>query len=425
MTSAFTYRAGTLCAEAVPLEKIADDVGTPCYVYSTEQLKANYRAFAEPFKGMNVTIYYANKANANQAVIRTLVECGAGVDITSIGELERALHAGARGEKIIYSGVGKRRDEIVAALMANVHQLNVESIPELRHISEIAVEMKRKAPVALRVNPNVSARTHRKISTGEMGTKFGIDHVQLNEAMSLAASLPGLDFRGFTVHIGSHVHDYEPFREAYAKVAEMVRFWRGKGYKITSLDLGGGVGIPYDGQTLAPFSEYAAIVKETVGDLGCELSFEPGRRLVGDAGVLVSRVVYDKQGAHQRFLILDAGMNDLVRPAMYDARHGILPVKEAAAGETELADVVGPVCETADLFGVEYALPGVGQGDLIAILQAGAYGATMSSTYNGRCLVPEVMVSGSQFSVVRRRISVAEQIGWECLPPWMSLAKAG
>ncbi len=423
MTSAFSYRNGVLCAEAVPLETVAADIGTPCYVYSTEQLKRNYREFADAFRGMQVSIHYANKANANQAVTRVLAECGAGVDITSVGELERAVYAGVKPDKIIYSGVGKRRDEIMAALLAGVYQLNVESIPELRQISEVANELKKRAPIALRVNPDVDARTYKKTSTGEMGTKFGIDHTQVDEAIKLATGLPALDFKGFTVHIGSHVHDYEPFREAYRKLAELVHATRAKGIEVSRLDLGGGVGIPYDGQTLAPFSDYATIVRETVGDLGCALSFEPGRRLAGDAGVLIGRVIYDKQAVTKRFLILDAGMNDLLRPAMYEARHSILPVRENSSANTVPADVVGPVCETSDSFGADYNLPGVGQGDLVAILQAGAYSAAMSSTYNGRPLIPEVLVSGTQYSVVRRRISVAEQITWESTPPWMGLGK--
>ncbi|HEU0117468.1 MAG TPA: diaminopimelate decarboxylase [Alphaproteobacteria bacterium] len=423
MSDTFSYRNGILHAEDVSLEAIAKGVGTPTYVYSSAKLKQNYKEFSEPFKGLKTTIHYANKSNANQAVARTLIECGAGVDITSGGELERALDAGAAPDKIIFSGVGKTKDEIAAALKAGVRQLNVESIPELKQISAIASEIGKKAPVALRVNPNVAAHTHRKISTGEMGTKFGIDHAQLDEAMSLVKTLPNLEFRGFTVHIGSHLHNYDNFREAYGKFAEMVKHWQGKGYAFHGLDLGGGVGIPYDGQTQAPFSDYAAIVRDVFKDFSGELSFEPGRRLVGDAGILLTRVVYDKQGASKRFLIIDAGMNDLVRPAMYDARHSIIPVREPKSGDAKLADVVGPVCETSDLFGVDYSLPGVGQGDLVAILQAGAYSAAMSGNYNGRPLVPEVMVSGGQHAVVRKRVSVSEQMGWESLPPWMASAK--
>jgi diaminopimelate decarboxylase len=425
MSSSFAYHRGMLCAEEVPLDKIAAEVGTPFYCYSTAQLQQNYRDFAAPFAGMKATVYFANKANANQAVIRTFAECGTGADITSVGELERALAAGVSPQKIIYSGVGKRADEIVAALQAGIYQINIESVPELQLVNKTADELKKRAPIALRVNPDVVARTHKKLATGELGTKFGIDIAQLDEAMQLATTLPHLDFKGFHVHVGSHTYDYEPFRDAYAKIAELVNIWRGKGIRIERLDLGSGVGISYDGRSVAPFAEYVAIVKETVGNSGCELGFEPGKRLVGTAGVLVSRVIYDKQGHIKRFLILDAAMNDLIRSAMYGARHSIIPVREATDAKTPLADVVGPVCETADLFGEDYRLPGVGAGDFVAILQAGAYGSAMASTYNGRPLIPEVIVSGNRFAVVRRRISVAEQIGWESLPPWLEAGIRG
>jgi len=424
MTSAFTYRNGLLHAENVSLEAIATEVGTPFYVYSTAQLKANYKAFADAFAGQNVLICYAVKANVNLAVIQTLASCGAGADVTSVGELERALAAGIRPEKIIYSGVGKRRDEIEKALLTGVHQFNVESLPELKLIDQVAAELKRKAPVAIRINPNVAARTYKQTSTGELTTKFGIGLAQLDEAMKLATGSPNLNFTGFQVHIGSHVYDYEPFRDAFLKLAELVRTWRAKGFKIMHLDLGGGVGIPYDGQSLPPFSDYASIVLETVGNLGCAISFEPGRRLVGDAGVLVSKVIYDKQSIAKRFLILDAGMNDLVRPAMYGARHSIIPVREGRDVETPLADVVGPVCETSDLFGEDYRLPGVTAGDLVALLQAGAYSSAMSSMYNGRPYIPEVLVSDSKYALVRRRILVAEQMEWESLAPWQAATKA-
>jgi len=414
MTEVFSYQNGTLCAEQVPLESIAAKIGSPFYCYSKARLETNYKNFAEAFQGLNVKIFYAVKASANVAIIRTLAKCGAGADITSAGELERALHAGIKPDQIAYSGVGKSAEEIAEALQHKIHQINVESIPELRAINQVAGKLGVKAAITLRVNPDVDARTNKKISTGDLGTKFGIDSDHLDEAMGLIASLPHLDFKGFHVHIGSHVYDYEPFREAFTKLADMVRFWRGKGFTISRLDLGGGVGIPYDGQSLAPFADYAAIVRETVGDLGCELSFEPGRRLVGDAAVLVASVIYDKQGVSKRFLILDAGMNDLVRPAMYEARHSIMPVRQAPNGQQDsLVDVVGPVCETSDTFGSDYHLAGVGQGDLVAILQAGAYGASMSSNYNGRPLIPEILVSGDQYTVIRRRISVTEQIGWE------------
>ena len=410
--TAFTYRDGALCADSVPLASIAEQVGTPFYVYSETRLRDNYHAFYEPLQNLKPLIAYAVKANANISVIRTLADCGAGADVTSAGELERALKAGVPPQKIIFSGVGKTHEEIAAALKVGIYQLNAESIPEMRVISEVANKMGVSAPLALRVNPNVAAHTHYKIATGEMGTKFGIDAAQLDEAMSLTRSLPALDLKGFQVHIGSHLFDYNNFREAYGKLADMVRFWHSKGFAITRLDLGGGVGIPYDGQTQAPFADYAKVVHETVGDLGCTLAFEPGRRLVGDAGALIARIIHDKRGASKRFLILDAGMNDLIRPAMYEARHSIIPVRESTL-EAEASDVVGPVCETSDLFGETFLLPGVGTGDLIAIMQGGAYGAAMASTYNGRALVPEVMASGDAFRIIRRRISVAEQIRWE------------
>ncbi len=424
MTSAFAYRNGVLHAENVSIEKIAAEVGTPCYVYSTAQLKANYKAFADSFAGMKAMICYAIKANTNLAVTQTLAACGAGADVTSAGELERAVAVGITPDKIIYSGVGKRRDEIEKALSVGVYQLNVESIPELKMIAKVAEQMNRIAPVAIRITPNVAARTYKKTSTGELSTKFGIGFAQLDEAMQIATTSKHLRFSGFQVHIGSHVFDYEPFRDAYRKLAEQVKVWRAKGVKIDHLDLGGGVVIPYDGQSLAPFSDYAKIVKETVGDLGCELSFEPGRRLVGDAGILVSRVVYDKDTPRKRFIILDAGMNDLIRPSMYGARHSIIPVQEKKDTDAPLADVVGPVCETGDLFGEDYQLPGVTADSLVAILQAGAYSSAMSSMYNGRAYVPEVIVSDSQYAVVRRRIPVEEQMGWASLEPWLKAAKA-
>lgn len=413
MNNGFSYQNGTLFAEKVSLEKIAVEVGTPFYCYSTARLQDNYRNFADSFKNLKTKIYYAVKTNPNTAVIRLLAACGAGADVTSAGELERALYAGIKAENIIFSGVGKTKDEISNALKLGIYQFNVESIPELRALSAIATELGKRAPMALRINPNVAAHTHFKLATSETGVKFGIDMAQLDEAMALVRGLPSLDFKGFQVHVGTHLHDYEDFNEAFGKLADAVRVWQAKGYNVERLDLGGGVGIPYDGQKLAPFSDYADIVHRTIGNLGCEICFEPGRKLAGDAGVMVSRVVYDKKGISKRFLILDAGMNDLVRPAMYEARHSIIPVRENNRGNDELADVVGPVCETGDLFGVDYRLPGVGQGDLVAFLQAGAYGAAMSSNYNGRPIIPEVLVSGDAYKVIRRRVTVAEQIDWE------------
>ena len=287
-------------------------------------------------------------------------------------------------------------------------------------ISEVARELDLFAPVVLRINPDIDANTHHKISTGHRQSKFGIETGQLDEAMRLAMNLPGLVFKGFMVHIGSHLHDVEPFREAFQKIAELTRAWRGKGTPVVRIDIGGGVGIAYDNETPPDFSAYAKIVHETAGSLGCHLLLEPGRKLVGDAGVLVSRVTCVKDGTSRKFLVLDAGMNDLIRPAMYEARHGILPLKEAIEKTADKVDVVGPLCETGDKFGGDYQLPGVGQNDLVAIMQAGAYGASMSSNYNGRALIPEILVNGHQYAIVRRRIAVAEQIAWESLPPWHS-----
>ena len=417
--NSFSYRNGALCAEAMPIAEIAADVGTPFYCYATERLQENYRAFASPFAGLNAMVCFAVKANANQAVIRTLANCGAGADITSVGELERTLQAGVKPEKIIFSGVGKTRDEIRAALLARVHQLNVESIPELRMIGEVAAQLGVVAPILLRVNPDVDAKTHKHLSTGHKETKFGIEWEQLDEALRLATNLSGLAFKGLSIHVGTYVPDYSPFRLAFERLAELVKRLRGEGYVIERLDLGGGVSIPYDGESLPPFADYAALVKEIIAPLGCAIAFEPGRRLVGDAGILVSRVIRVKEGVTKKFVIIDAAMNDLVRPAMYGARHEIIAATDAPAA-AKAVDVVGPVCETGDLFGADYRLPELAAGDLVAILQGGAYGCVMASAYNGRALIPEVLVSGAQYAVVRRRIVVAEQIGWEGLPSWLA-----
>ncbi len=421
--SAVSYRNGVLCAEALPLAEIAENVDTPFYCTSVKQLQRNYRAFAGPFEDLKATVHYAVKANANVAVIRVLAACGAGADITSSGELERALEGGVHPEKIVFSGVGKTRDDIAAALLAGILQINAESLPELLLIDEVAQILGKKAPVALRVNPDVHAGTHEKISTGHKETKFGIDLTQLGEAVAFVLSRPALSFTGLTVHVGSHLQDYEPFRRAYARLADITRLFRAQGIAVERLDLGGGVGIPYDGQTLAPFEAYVRAVRETVGDLGCALSFEPGRRLVGDASVLVARVVHVKKTPHKTWLVLDAGMNDLVRPAMYGARHEIIACREMSGEALRPFSIAGPVCESSDLFGEDYFLPSLAAGDLVAILQAGAYGSSMSSTYNGRALIPEILVSGVQHAVVRRRVAVAEQMMWESVPDWMVLSR--
>lgn len=416
--TAFTYRNGVLCADNVPLPEIAAQVGTPFYVYSETQLRENFRLFHEPLADLKPLICYAIKANANTAVARVLVECGAGVDITSGGELERALKAGADPQKIIFSGVAKSRDELAAALKVGIYQINVESIPELKMLSEVAVECGAVAPVGLRVNPDVAAHTNEKIATGKKGVKFGIDAEQLDEAMALAHSLPGLSFKGFQVHIGSHLDDYDDFRQGFGVLAQIVEHWRGKGYAVERLDLGGGVGIAYDGQTQSPFAKYAQIVHETLGSLGCKIAFEPGRRLVGDAGAMVASVTYDKRGASTRFLIIDAGMNDLVRPAMYDAWHDFEAVQPG--GETFTANVVGPICESSDTFAMGRTIDRLQRGDLAVFRTAGAYGATMASSYNSRGFVAEVMVDGDKFAVVADRILPAEITAAERVPDFLN-----
>jgi diaminopimelate decarboxylase len=424
MPSVFSYRHGVLHVEEVPVTTLARDVGTPFYVYSTRRLRENYAAFAGPLGGLNATVHFANKAAPNIALMRVLAEAGAGADITSIGELERALEAGVAPTKIIFSGVGKTRSEIMAALLAGIYQINAESIPELHQIAAVATEMNGVAPIALRVNPDVIAGTNAKIATGHKGAKFGIDLDQLDDALRFVAAQPSLRLCGLSMHVGSHVTTYDPFREAFAVMADLVRSLRARGLVIERLDLGGGVGIDYDGDApLDPFDHYVEAVRTTVGSLGCALAFEPGRRLVGDAGLLIARVTYRKESDPTTFLILDAGMNDLVRPAMYGARHGIVPVDDPLGRPSGLAAVVGPICESSDLFGEHYALPRLEAGDLVALLQAGAYGAAMASTYNGRALIPEVLVNNDDFALIRRRLSVAEQIAWESNPAWLAPAR--
>jgi len=419
----FDYRNNVLCAESVPLDQMAAEVGTPFYCYSSERLKQNYREFANAFSGMKASIHYAIKANASQAVIRTLAECGAGAETNSAGEMERALQAGVKPDKIIFGGVGKTKDEIAAALLGRIYQINVESVSELEMISQIALSMERPAPIALRVNPEIDARALKKNQTGYKETKFGIEMEHMAEALMLASALPGLDLKGLMVHVDSHVYDYAPFRQAYQMIADTFRICRGQGLKLERVDLGGGVGIPYDGQNQAPFAEYAAMVKEVIGPLDCEILFEPGRKLVGDAGVLVSRIVHMKKTPTKNFVVIDAGMNDLVRPALYGARHGLLPVKENKGISVMPVTVVGPVSEPGDMFGENYFLPPPELGDFVAILQAGAYGSAMSSAYNGRPLIPEVMVSGAQYAVIRRRVAISEQMAWESMPTWIDTQK--
>lgn len=419
----FSYSNGTLHAEAVSVARIAAEVGTPFYCYSAATLSRHLRVFTDAMTGLDATVCFAVKANSNLAVIRTLVSQGAGCDVVSGGELQLALRAGCPPEKIVFSGVGKTEAELRMALSHNVGQLNVESEAELRTLSRIATEMGKTARIALRVNPDVDAGSLDKISTGRKEDKFGIEWTLAPALYRKAKDMPGIDAVSVAVHIGSQITSLKPFEAAFTRVRDLVVMLRAEGLDIRHLDLGGGLGIPYDHtNSSAPPSpaEYGEMVKRTVGDLGCKLTFEPGRILVGNAGIMVARVVAIKEGTARKFVIVDAGMNDLVRPAMYGARHEILPVTEAPIRSVDApADVVGPVCETTDCFAKGYPLPPLAAGDLLAFVSAGAYGAAMSSMYNARPLVPEVMVSGDQYAIIRRRPTFEEMTALEQMPPWL------
>lgn len=416
----FAYRGGILHAEDVPLPAIAEAVGTPCYVYSTAILQDRYRAYDKALGPLGVRICYALKASSNQAILRLFAEEGAGMDVVSDGEMRRALAAGIAPDRIVFSGVGKTRDELVAALTENLAQINVESREELALLNEVAGTLGRRAPVALRINPDVDARTHVKITTGLRENKFGIDIDHAAEVYRQAAELPNIAPQGLAVHLGSQLLDLAPYRDAYRKLADLVRALRADRLSVDNLDLGGGIGIGYQaGETPPDLAAYADIVREILTPLGCHMMVEPGRSLVGDAGILLSRVIYRKHGLSRDFLIVDAAMNDLVRPAMYDAWHEILPIAEPAPDAALSAvDIVGPVCESGDTFAKERAVPPLTDGDLLAFSQAGAYSAVMASTYNSRPLVPEVLVQGSAFAIVRKRPTFEEMIALETSPPW-------
>lgn len=417
----FTYKNGALHAEGVPLTRIAEAVDTPAYVYSSATLVHHFRTFADVFKGQDAEVCYAIKANSNQAVITTLAREGAGADVLSEGEMRRALAAGIPASRMVFSGVGKSRAEITLALGEGIGQINVESEPELELISEIASAMNTRAPIALRVNPDVDARTHEKITTGRKENKFGIDIASAPAVYERAAALPGIKVVGVAVHIGSQLIDLTPFRDAFTLVAALVTELRSRGHDITRLDLGGGLGVPYRNEVPPAPADYAAMVKETVGHLGARLVFEPGRLIAANAGILLTRVLYVKTGDTKTFVVVDAGMNDLIRPTLYDAWHTIVPVTEAAAGTPEVAvDVVGPVCETGDIFAANRPLPLPRAGDLLAIRSAGAYGAVMASSYNSRPLLPEVMVREAEFSVIRPRQTLEQLMGQDRLPDWLA-----
>ena len=417
----FAYQSGTLHAEDVDLATLADEVGTPFYCYSTATLERHYRVFASALP-KDTLIAFSVKANGNLAVLKTLGLLGAGADVVSGGELKKALAAGIPANCIVFSGVGKTKSEMQLGLEAGIYQFNVESEPELEALSEVALAMNKRAPVTIRVNPDVDAKTHAKITTGTSETKFGIPWSRAREAYALAARLGGVEIVGVDVHIGSQVTDLAPFAEAFRRVAELVKQLRADGHTIARADLGGGLGVPYlkDNSPPPDPAEYGALAARLKTELDVELIVEPGRLIAANAGVMVSRVLYVKQGEAKTFLILDAGMNDLLRPALYDAHHEIVSVREpAAAHPRHRYDVVGPVCETTDLFARDRDLPELKASDLVAFLTAGAYGAVMSSAYNARPPAPEVLVRGGQWSVVRPRIADDALIAADRIPPWL------
>ena len=418
----FLYRNGILHAEGVAIPDIATAVGTPFYVYSTATLTRHYRLFTEALTPLPHLVCFAIKSLSNVAVLKTLGNLGAGMDVVSGGEYLRAKAAGVPGSRIVFSGVGKTREEMRLALTGGIRQFNVESEPEMRALSEVATSLGTTAPIAVRVNPDVDARTHEKIATGKKDNKFGIPIARASEVYAEAARLPGLQVVGIDVHIGSQLTELEPFEQAYLKVADLTHRLRSEGHSITRLDLGGGLGIPYTRSNDAPPlpTDYGALIKRTVGDLGCEIEIEPGRLISGNAGLLIASVIYVKNGEGRDFLILDAAMNDLVRPSMYGAHHDILAVAEPpVASPTQEFDVVGPVCETGDTFAKDRDLPLVGEGDLVAFRSAGAYGAVMASEYNTRPLIPEVLVNGDHFAVIRARPSFDEILNRDTIPPWL------
>jgi diaminopimelate decarboxylase len=418
----FDYRNGVLHAEAVSLSELAEAVGTPFYCYSTATLERHYRVFTDAFADEKAVVCYAMKANSNQSVLRTLARLGAGADVVSGGELKRALAAGIPAAKILFSGVGKTEAELRAALAADILCINVESEPELELLSRLATEVGRTARISVRVNPDVDAGTHAKISTGRSENKFGIPISRAREVYTRAAKLPGIAVTGVDMHIGSQITDLSRMEAAFRILAEFVQVLRADGHTISHIDFGGGLGIPYHMDREAPPEPlaYAAMVKRVTHNLGCTLMFEPGRMIVGNAGILVTKVIYVKHGDGKTFVIIDAAMNDLIRPTLYEAHHDILPVAQPPAGApTIVADVVGPVCETGDYLALDRILPQPAAGDLLAIMTSGAYGAVQSGTYNTRPLVPEVLVKGDQYAVVRPRLEVEQLIAMDKPAPWL------
>jgi diaminopimelate decarboxylase len=421
----FAYRAGVLHAEDVSLDRIAAEVGTPFYCYSTATLTRHYKVFAGAFADVRALVCYAMKANSNQAVIATLARLGAGADVVSGGELARALAAGVAPDKIMFSGIGKTASELAAAVDTGILCVNVESEPELELLSAIAASKGRRAAISLRVNPDVDARTHAKIATGKSENKFGIPISRARAIYAHAAKLPGVRVAGVDMHIGSQITQLQPFDDAFVLLSDFVRTLRADGHEIEHVDLGGGLGIPYrhDNEPPPDPAAYAQVVKRATRALDCTLIFEPGRLIVGNAGIMVTRVLYVKRNptdpSTKTFIIVDAAMNDLIRPTLYEAHHDIIPIKESMAGAGRVvADVVGPVCESGDFLALDRELAEPEPGDLLAVMTAGAYGAVQAGTYNTRPLIPEVMVKGDRFAVVRPRIEVAELISRDRIPDW-------
>jgi len=419
----FSYVGGVLHAEGVSLPRIAETVGTPFYCYATATLERHYRVLQEAFAGLDTLICYAIKANSNQAVIATLARLGAGMDVVSEGELRRARAAGVPAAKIIFAGVGKTREEMAYALGEGILSFNVESEPELEALSEVAAGLGQAARIAVRVNPDVDAKTHAKIATGKAENKFGVPFEDAPRLYAKAARLPALEVAGVHMHIGSQITDLAPFRNAFALMRELTLDLRAAGHAIRHLDLGGGLGVPYRGGNDLPPSpqEYAQVVRDTVGSLGLAIKLEPGRMIVANAGILVARVIYAKRGRDKTFTVVDAAMNDLIRPTLYEAYHDVWPVDEARSRQEPIAqDIVGPICETGDYLALDRKLPLLPAGDLVAFMTAGAYGAAMSSSYNSRLLVPEVLVKGEEFAVVRPRQTYADLIGLDRVPEWLA-----
>lgn len=416
----FSYKSGTLHAEDVNLKDLADEVGTPFYCYSTATLERHYKVMDEAFKGSDHAIHYSIKGNSNQAVIKTLADLGAGMDVVSEGELRRALAAGVPARKIVFSGVGKTARELALALREGIACFNVESEPELELLNDVAGRVGQRAAISIRVNPDVDAKTHAKITTGKSDNKFGITYQRASAVYARAAALPNLDVTGVDMHIGSQITELAPFEQAFKLMAQLVDQLKTEGHNIRHLDLGGGLGVPYRGTNDVPPhpDEYAQMVKRTLGHLGLKYMLEPGRMIVGNAGIMVTKVIYMKENEGKHFVIQDGAMNDLIRPTLYDAYHEILSVDESRNEKSIEADVVGPVCETGDYLAKGRRLPQVQQGDLLAVMTAGAYGAVQSGTYNTRPLIPEVLVKGDKWALVRPRQTYDELIGLDQFAPW-------